>query len=541
MKTPFSRRFFFLISLFLVGLICFSAIFLYCPGRNAATALQEVRRDTSITPSNSYSDLFFDSTSFERFLVKAKWHDSLENALRNFYRGRNYEYAWINSEGFNEQAYNFQNLLTDYISYSGDSSVYNHYINDLQDSANKNWSIVLKNDSSRFAIEMAFSSSFLRYARRAYQGNIRLHQDDLNWFIPRRRINPLALLDSFVHNKQALNSEPVNEQYGLLKDHLLRYYDWKQKADVPVIPLPKKEYKPGDSNSAIRAIKKRLHSLGRYADEDTGSLYTKRLQEAIAKFQLQHGIKSDGIANTKTVRYINQPADKWIRQILINMERMRWVPAQPKGDFITINIPQFYLTVFENGDPSFGMNIVVGTTQNRTVIFTGTMKYVVFAPYWNVPPGILRKEVLPAIQRNRNYLLRNHMEWHNGGVRQIPGPWNALGKVKFLFPNSYNIYLHDTPSKSLFAENSRTFSHGCIRIQDPYKMANWVLRNQAPWTPQKIDEAMNGTEELYVTIKNPVPVFVGYFTAWVDSKGEINFRDDIYGHDQKMARYLFTN
>jgi L,D-transpeptidase YcbB len=265
------------------------------------------------------------------------------------------------------------------------------------------------------------------------------------------------------------------------------------------------------------------------------------LQEAIAKFQLQHGIKSDGIANTKTVRYINQPADKWIRQILINMERMRWVPAQPKGDFITINIPQFYLTVFENGEPSFGMNIVVGTTQNRIVIFTGTMKYVVFAPYWNVPPGILRKEVLPAIQRNRNYLWRNHMEWYNGGVRQIPGPWNALGKVKFLFPNSYNIYLHDTPSKSLFAENSRTFSHGCIRIQDPYKMANWVLRNQAPWTPQKIDEAMNGTEELYVTIKNPVPVFVGYFTAWVDSKGEINFRDDIYGHDQKMARYLFTN
>jgi L,D-transpeptidase YcbB len=141
-----------LIILFLVGLICFSAIFLYCPGHNAATALQEARRDTSIIPSNSYSDLFFDSTSFERFLVKAKWHDSLENALRNFYRGRNYEYAWINSEGFNEQAYNFQNLLTDYISYSGDSSVYNHYINDLQDSANKNWSIVLKNDSSRFGI-----------------------------------------------------------------------------------------------------------------------------------------------------------------------------------------------------------------------------------------------------------------------------------------------------------------------------------------------------------------------------------------------------
>jgi len=541
MKTPFSRRFFFFTPFFLAGLICFLAFFLYCSGRNAPASAKETRRDTTINPSNSYSDLFFDSTTFEHFLEKAKWHDSLENALRNFYKGRNYQYAWINSEGFNEQAYNFQNLLADYISYSGDSSVFNHYINDLQDSSNKNWSILLRNDSTRFAIEMAFSSSFLRYAWRAYQGNIRLHQNDLNWFIPRRRINPLALLDSFARHKEALNTEPVNEQYGLLKKHLLRYNDWKQRADVPMIPLPKKEYKPGDSNPAIIVLKKRLQALGRYAAEDTSKLYTEALQEAIAKFQLLHGIKSDGIANTKTVRYINQPADKWIRQILINMERMRWVPAQPKGDFITINIPQFRLTVFENGKPSFGMNVVVGTSQNKTVIFTGTMKYVVFAPYWNVPPGILKKEVLPAIRRNSNYLWKNHMEWYNGGVRQLPGPWNALGKVKFVFPNSFNIYLHDTPTKSLFEESSGAFSHGCIRIQEPGRMAKWVLRNQPPWTPEKIDEAMDSTEELYVTIKNPVPVFVGYFTAWVDSKGEINFRDDIYGHDQKMARYLFTN
>jgi murein L,D-transpeptidase YcbB/YkuD len=133
------------------------------------------------------------------------------------------------------------------------------------------------------------------------------------------------------------------------------------------------------------------------------------------------------------------------------------------------------------------------------------------------------------------------MEWFNGGVRQSPGPWNALGKVKFIFPNSFNIYLHDTPAKSLFEQNTRAFSHGCIRLHEPLKMAQWVLRNQPPWTPEKIDEAMDRTEELYVTIKKPVPVFVGYFTAWVDEKGEINFRDDIYGHDEKMARYLFTN
>jgi L,D-transpeptidase YcbB len=540
MKAPFTRRIFFFTSFFFVGFITFSAFLLNCSGKNAPTISKEVNRDTTINPSNSYSDLFFDSSLFEQFLLKATWHDSLENALRNFYKGRNYEYAWINSEGFNEQAFNFQNLLADYISYSGDSTVYNSLINELQDSSDIKWAGYLKNDSNRFAMEMAFSSSFLRYARRAYQGNIRLHQDDLNWFIPRRRINPLTILDSFVKNKDAPFTEPVNPQYALLKEKLLRYYNWKQDSILPIIPAPKKEYRPGDHLPAIRAIKQRLHYLGDYSG-DTSKTYSKLLQQSVAQFQKRHGLKNDGIANITTVQYLNIPVEKWIKQILINMERMRWVPAQPTGDFIFINIPQFYLTAFEGGNPSFGMNIVVGTSQNRTVIFTGMMKYVVFAPYWNVPPGILKKEVLPAIKRNRNYLVNNHMEWFKGGVRQAPGPWNALGKVKFIFPNSYNIYLHDTPSKSLFEQNNRAFSHGCIRIKDPEKMAQWVLRDQPLWTQEKIQEAMNGTEELYVTLRKPIPVFVGYFTAWVDEKGEINFRDDIYGHDEKMARYLFTN
>ena len=538
MQAPFTRRIL-LISLFsLAGVITLYAI-LNCR-TNTNNASREVSRDTTINPGNSYSDLFFDSTVFEQFLQKIQWHDSLENALRNFYKGRNFEYAWINSEGFNEQAYNFQNLLADYISYSGDSSVYNPLVNELQDSVDRKWPAYLAIDSNRFAMEMAFSSSFLRYARRAYQGNIRLHQDDLNWFIPRKRINPLALLDSFANKKDSLFTEPVNLQYALLKQKLLQYYRLQADSGLPTIPLPKQAYRQGDHLPAVLAIKRRLHYLGDYG-ADTTRFYSKQLQKAVAAFQKRHGLKSDGIANIKTVQYLNIPVENRIRQILINMERMRWVPAQSSGDFIIVNIPQFYLTVYEDGHPSFGMNIVVGTTQNRTVIFTGTMKYVVFAPYWNVPPGILKKEVLPAIKRNSHYMSQNHMEWYNGGVRQVPGPWNALGKVKFMFPNSFNIYLHDTPSKQLFDQSTRAFSHGCIRIQEPAKMAQWVLRDQSKWTPEKIEEAMNGSEELYVTLKKPIPVYVGYFTAWVDDKGELNFRDDIYGHDEKMARYLFTN
>jgi murein L,D-transpeptidase YcbB/YkuD len=223
------------------------------------------------------------------------------------------------------------------------------------------------------------------------------------------------------------------------------------------------------------------------------------------------------------------------------MERMRWVPAQPTGDFILVNIPQYRLTVYENGKPSFGMNIVAGTTQNKTVIFTGNLQHVVFSPYWNVPPGILKNETLPAIRRDPSYLSRHHMEMHNGGVRQKPGPWNSLGKVKFLFPNQYNIYLHDTPSKSLFDEQKRSFSHGCIRVADPPKLAASVLRNDKSWTKERIQKAMNAGKEQFVTVKETLPVYIAYFTAWVDDTGLLNFREDVYGHDKKMAAHLFAD
>ena len=185
------------------------------------------------------------------------------------------------------------------------------------------------------------------------------------------------------------------------------------------------------------------------------------------------------------------------------------------------------------------MKIVVGSTAHNTVIFTGTLKYVVFSPYWNIPPGILKNEILPAISRNKNYLTRHNMEWHGNIVRQKPGPNNSLGLVKFLFPNDYNIYLHDTPSKSLFEENERAFSHGCIRLSQPAKLARFLLRNDPSWDSLKIARAMNGGKEKFVTVKENVPVYIGYFTAWVDREGNLNFRDDIYGHDRKLADQLF--
>ena len=179
-------------------------------------------------------------------------------------------------------------------------------------------------------------------------------------------------------------------------------------------------------------------------------------------------------------------------------------------------------------------------------MFTGNLNQLVFNPYWNVPPSIVRKEILPAMNRNSNYLASHHMEvtGNAGGlpvIRQLPGNDNALGKVKFLFPNSFNIYFHDTPSKSLFEKDKRAFSHGCIRLSDPVKMANYLLKDDGQWTPEKIDEAMNTGKEQFVKLKTVVPVLITYYTAWVDDSGLLHFADDIYGHDKTTMGKMFLN
>jgi len=223
---------------------------------------------------------------------------------------------------------------------------------------------------------------------------------------------------------------------------------------------------------------------------------------------------------------------------------MRWMPAEMSGNLILVNIPEFMLHVYENNKKAFDMVVVVGKEGHNTMMFNGDLNQVVFSPYWNVPPGIVEKEILPALARNPGYLESQNMEQvGNDGdlpsIRQRPGPGNSLGKVKFLFPNSFNIYFHDTPSKSLFDRDVRAFSHGCIRLSDPFKMAKYLLRNQPEWTDEKIQAAMNSGEEKFVKLQKAVPVVITYYTAWVDENGLLNFRNDIYKHDEKLMGKMF--
>jgi murein L,D-transpeptidase YcbB/YkuD len=257
------------------------------------------------------------------------------------------------------------------------------------------------------------------------------------------------------------------------------------------------------------------------------------------------------------------PLHDRLQQIIINMERSRWVPMDVKGDYVVVNIPEFKMHVYAGDELAWSSNVIVGKSNpvNKTVIFNDSLEMIVFSPHWNIPLNILTREILPEIKKNKKYLKRTNLEVVNRKgelkdpdeidwdkytdkfpyiIRERPGPNNSLGLVKFLFPNSYDIYMHDTPAKTLFSKTSRSFSHGCIRLQEPAKFAQHLLRDDPSWTPEKIEETMKGGTETFVKLKKKVPVFLAYFTAWVDREGRLNFAEDIYEHDKNMKRLLFS-
>ena len=311
-------------------------------------------------------------------------------------------------------------------------------------------------------------------------------------------------------------------------------------------PIDAHKIKMGDTSIAIAKIKSRLYKLGDYHGDTLDRTYDKALKTGLQQFQIRHGLFSDGILDKITTNELNAPLRSRIEQILVNMERSRWLPLSMDEDYIGVNIPEFKLHVYHADSLLWSCNVVVGQTVHQTSVFYGEIKYIVFSPYWNVPESIVKKEIIPGIKKEPDYINNHQMEItgeHNGlpVVRQKPGPENSLGLVKFLFPNSYHIYLHDTPSKLLFEKSTRAFSHGCIRVMEPVKLASFLLSGNKDWNLDKIGLAMHSGKQQFLTIRKPVPVFIAYFTAFVDRDNKLNFRKDIYHLDEHMADMILSN
>lgn len=542
-------------------LLAISLVCLLAACRRGGKKGPHTGRDSSHYTQQEYIDLKLDSNTVNTFLQK---DTAYADYIRNFYRERDYHYAWIGNDGkLTEQAGNFINMMKADAAYGlNDTGIISKSLRELNDTLMLEGDKLKPGDKAVPQAELALTAQFFAYGNKVWGGMTSDTAKDLEWFIPRKKIDMQSLLDSMVRHPANTFEEPVNNQYKLLRGQL------KQLAALVKNPwdslkATQKLYKIADSADIIIGVKQRLHLLGDLPSADVSPLFTPLLDTAIRNFQDRTGLKADGTIQQPLLNALNVSPQKRIQQVLINMERLRWVPASLPEKYLLVNIPAFKLYVYDNNKLDWSCNVVVGKPGANTVIFSNEVRLVVFAPYWNVPPGIMGKEVLPALKRNAaGYLARQNMEivtgtgkpvspgsinWsqYSGAnfpyiVRQKPGGANALGKVKFLFPNEYNIYLHDTPSKGLFGENKRTFSHGCIRVAEPQHLAEWLLRNDPSWTQKKIVDAMNGGKEQFVSLKEKVPVFIGYFTAFVDSRGRLNFREDVYGHDARLAATLFA-
>lgn len=344
---------------------------------------------------------------------------------------------------------------------------------------------------------------------------------------------------------QPTKTSPNNPQYQCLQQALERLYDIQQKGGWRKINATQKFYQKGQTAPAIKQIKERLRATGEFDSKDTSSIFTDELVKAVQKYQKRLGLKQNGVVDAMVIKQLNVPVDIRIQQLLVNMERFRKAPAEISTTRLVVNIPEYKLHVYEGNEHVFDMDIVVGSEKTQTVTFNDEMTNIVFSPYWNVPESIVRNEILPASRRNKNYLRNNGYEivgYENGlpKIRQRPGAGNSLGQVKFVFPNEHGIYLHDTPAKSLFQYPKRTFSHGCIRLAEPAKLAQYLLRNVPGWTTEKIEKAMKSGKEQWVKLPAPVAVSLTYVTAWVDKEGLLQLRQDIYGLDKREANKVAT-
>jgi murein L,D-transpeptidase YcbB/YkuD len=505
------------------------------------------KRDYSISKAVAYSDLFLDSAAVEKYMADKKVPDSLSRRVRSFYNTRNYQFAWFSSEGLSEQAFGFWNLLDHYTTYSDDTTLTDKALKRRIDNLTLEENLSVSSSNQSFVnTELQLTLLFLKYSLKTFQKGY-VKRKELERFIPYKKQDALYLADSLLSKKHKDNKyfEDINEPYRKLKEQLSRYTGIAKNGGWSVVTVSgKKPLKQGDSSADVAAIKQHLYLTGDMPVNDTSNIFSDTLTEAVKNFQERYGLRTTGTLNAETIKELNVPAIERVKQLLINLERMRWMPSQPEGKLILVNIPEFVLHVMENGKKVFDMKIVVGKEGHNTMMFTKTLNQVVFSPYWNVPPSIVKDEILPEMAKDPNYLAKENMEIIGEvdgipEIRQLPGEKNALGKVKFLFPNSYNIYFHDTPAKSLFEKNKRAFSHGCIRLSEPEKMAEYLLRNNASWDDMKIMEAMNSEKEQFVKLKEPVEVFITYYTAWVDEQGKLNFREDIYSHDEKIKRKMF--
>jgi murein L,D-transpeptidase YcbB/YkuD len=479
--------------------------------------------------------------------------------LRAFYTSRDYLPVWINGEQLRHEAY----FAIDQLARSVEDGLFpeEYHLSQI-----RHW---LDTKSSRVRssmLELLLTDGLLRYIRDIRNGRLEPRLADAEWHIRPAVIDPVDVLTAIIQSDSihdALQDLPPRHRgYRRLKSLLQAYRSLEASGGWPVIP-PGETLEKGMYDQRVHLLRHRLMLAGGPTEFDyrDSFQFDAALESAVGDFQERHGLEADGIVGRRTLAELNVPVSERIQQILLNMERWRWLPGELGERYLLVNMAGFELLAVENEETVMDMRVIIGRPYRSTPAFAGEMRYLVFNPYWNVPHKLAIEDLLPKQQSDPDYLknqgFRVYASWRKGAMeldpasldwsafsretfgyrlRQDPGDSNSLGRIKFMLPNPHAIYLHDTPSRHLFRRPVRTFSSGCIRVEKPVQLANFVLEADAGVSGIDVQEAIDSGENRTVSLPRTIPVYLLYLTSWIDDWGRVHFRDDVYGRDVLVQR-----
>ncbi len=482
----------------------------------------------------------------------------LTDHVRRFYKGQNYQLVWTDDARPSDR----YRQLTETLGRAGDHGLPVSWYTIAAGAGAAGDEPMSAGAAARFDVEA--TATFFRYALHLTSGRLDPRALQRLWTLEPKRPDLVAALTSAVQSDDLAAAmqhlQPAHAGYRELQQALVRYRTIAAKGGWPSLP-PAARLKPGHRSELMPALRQRLAmegDLDAAHEKNPDLVFDEPVVEAVKRFEERHRLRPDGILDAETVKALNVPVEHRIRAIELNLERWRWLPDAMPSRYLLVNVPDFRLEAVEQGRPVMNMRVVVGAPDNKTPIFADEMTHVVFSPYWNVPPGIAGEETIPRAASDPAFLARNNMEvvgangdvldpssvdWSNTQglrIRQRPGSGNALGGVKFMFPNTFDVYLHDTNATALFDRLDRGMSHGCVRVEEPHKLAQYVLRDQPDWTADRIAAAMTSGQETHVKLETRIPVYIVYKTAWVHDGG-VRFLKDLYGHDASQAARLWPD
>jgi L,D-transpeptidase YcbB len=492
------------------------------------------------------------------------------DSLVRFYERRSFRPMWSCDDGLLPHAAALVQVIS-HAEREGLRSASYHLARIEQLMAEQRWAhaqYLSQNLRSWVDLELLLTDAFFMYGSQVLTGQIDPGKLQEVWFPNRSEIDLETRLQQAVEANHILDLlqslRPMHAGYVELQKALVWYRDIVARGGWPLIPDGPKLQR-GDRGPRVMALRTRLLLTGDLdrASAPVGDVFDTALEGGLQRFQERHGLDADGVVGASTLTALNVPAEARVRQIELNMERWRWLPQELGDRYILVNLANFTLDVVEHGQSVLAMRVVVGKPERRTPFFSADMTYLVLSPHWYVPPTIAIQDKLPLIRRDPGYVTRQNFKLFRDGeggatrvdplsvdwssvsarnfpyrLRQDPGPRNALGRVKFMFPNPYHVYLHDTPSRELFAKTERAFSSGCIRLEKPIELAEYLLGDDPKWSRQKLLATIERGAEQAVHLPTTIPVHLLYWTAWVNEQGLVNFRKDIYERDRVLEKVL---